>query len=329
MTIPAFAQSSGATSNSEATNSEAAGAPLIILPGQTDLPDQTNEPAISLKPANAKPDLAYGAFQRGYYLSAFNFALPRAERGDAAAQTLIGELYEKGLGIRRDPKEATRWYKLAAESGSSDAQFSYALKLLEGKYVTRDEGTARDLMKRAADAGHAIAQFNYAQMLVDERPTSRGFEIALGYFDGAAQRGVAEAYFSMAQIYSAGFGTTGPDEKKARQLMLKAAKNGVTNAQIELAIWMANGRGGDKDLKAALSWFKMAAYGGNVIAQNRLARMLALGLGTEAKPVEAAKWYVIARRSGHKDAMLDQFFNGLSPELRKQALGAANRWPGK
>ena len=228
MANPAFAQSSGQTSNSEATST-----PLIKLPGQAD------EPAISLKPANAKPDLAFGAFQRGYYLSAFNYALPRAEKGDAAAQTLIGELYEKGLGIRRDPKEATSWYKLAAESGSSDAQFSYALKLLEGKYVARDEDTARDLMKRSADAGHAIAQFNYAQMLVDERPTSRGFEIALGYFDGAAQRGVAEAYFSMAQIYSSGYGTTGADEKKARQLMLKAAKNSVTNAQIELAIWMA------------------------------------------------------------------------------------------
>ena len=37
----------------------------------------------------AKRDDAYGAFQRGYYLTALALALPRAEKADPAAQTLI------------------------------------------------------------------------------------------------------------------------------------------------------------------------------------------------------------------------------------------------
>ena len=53
-------------------------------------------------------------------------------------KTLIAVLYEKGFGVRRDLKEATNWYKFAAENGSSEAQFSYALKLLEGKHVEKD-----------------------------------------------------------------------------------------------------------------------------------------------------------------------------------------------
>ncbi len=275
------------------------------------------------------PDLAYGAFQRGYYLTAFKYALPRARLGDPAAQTLIGELYDKGLGIKRDKKEATLWFKLAAEAGSSNAQFAYAMKLLEGKYIAKDKAMAHDLLKRSADAGHAFAQFNYGQIVIDERPTKRGYEIALGYFEKAAASGVAEANFSTAQIYATGYGINGPDEIKARQYLVKAAKKGVGNAQVELAIWLANGRGGDKDLNGALSWFRNAAFGGNVIAQNRLARMLALGLGTEVKPTEAAKWYLLARRRGHKDAMLADFFNSLAPDIRKSALGAANRWPAK
>jgi TPR repeat protein len=290
---------------------------------------QSEQPADAGNLTDRQPDLAYGAFQRGFYLTAFKYALPRAQLGDPAAQTLIGELYDKGLGIRLDKKESTQWYKFAAKSGSREAQFSYALKLLEGKYVAKDEPAARELLKLAANAGHPVAQFNYAQIVMDERPTSRGIEIALGYYEKAAEMGVADAYYAMAQIHSRGVGTAGPDEKKARELLIKAAKNGFDNAQVELAIWMANGRGGEKDLDGALSWFSIAANRDNVIAQNRLARMLVLGLGTEVKPEEAAKWYVLARRSGHKDAMLDDFFNSLAPDIRKRALDAANRWPSR
>ncbi len=275
---------------------------------------------------NNEPDVAYGAFQRGYYLTAFKLALPRAQLGDPAAQTLIAVLYESGLGIKRDMNEATQWYKFAAENGSREAQFSYALKLLEGKYVSKDKNAARGLLKKSADAGHSAAQFNYAQMVVDERPTARGFEIALGYYEKAAANGVADAYFAISQIYARGYGVVTPNEKAAREILIKAALNHVENAQIELAIWLANGRGGEKDLNGALAWFRIAAIGGNVIAQNRLARMYALGLGTDVKPDEAAKWYVLARRRGHKDAMLDDFFNSLAPEVRKVALKAANNW---
>ena len=43
--------------------------------------------------SSVPPDEAFGAFQRGYYLTALSLALPRAEKGDGAAQTLIGEIY--------------------------------------------------------------------------------------------------------------------------------------------------------------------------------------------------------------------------------------------
>ncbi len=293
---------------------------------QTDALDNGQEQAKAENPKKA-PDLAYGAYQRGHYLTAFKYALPRAQLGDPAAQTLIGELYEKGLGVKYDPKESAQWFKFAAQNGSREAQFSYALKLLEGKYVPKDLETARELMKKSADAGHSVAQFNYAQMVVEKRPTSRGFEIALGYYQSAAKQGVADAYFAMAQIYARGIGAQGPNENKARKLLVKAAINGVDNAQIELAIWLANGRGGKKDYPGALLWFKAAANKGNVIAQNRLARMLMLGLGTEVNQKEAAKWFVLARRSGHKDSVLNDFFKTLSPKMRKEALDAANRWP--
>ena len=53
-------------------------------------------------------DLAYGAFQRGFYLTAFNEATKRAQQNDPAAMTLLGELYAQGLGIGRDDSKAAQ-----------------------------------------------------------------------------------------------------------------------------------------------------------------------------------------------------------------------------
>ncbi|HZY68261.1 MAG TPA: sel1 repeat family protein, partial [Devosia sp.] len=46
----------------------------------------------------ARLDLAYGAYQRGLFLTAFNEATKRIEADpkDAAAMTLLGELYNQG-----------------------------------------------------------------------------------------------------------------------------------------------------------------------------------------------------------------------------------------
>jgi hypothetical protein len=55
-------------------------------------------------------DLAYGAFQRGLYLTAFNEATKRAQQNDPAAMTLLGEIYAQGLGVGRDDSKAAQWY---------------------------------------------------------------------------------------------------------------------------------------------------------------------------------------------------------------------------
>jgi hypothetical protein len=53
-------------------------------------------------PAPGGPDLAYGAFQRGFYHTAFDIAIKRAEAGDVPAQTLFGIIYEGGYGVPQD-----------------------------------------------------------------------------------------------------------------------------------------------------------------------------------------------------------------------------------
>ncbi len=62
------------------------------------------------------PDYAYGAYQRGWFLTAFSLALDRAKTGhDPAAETLLGLLLARGLGVKQDLAAAADWYRLAGQ----------------------------------------------------------------------------------------------------------------------------------------------------------------------------------------------------------------------
>lgn len=274
--------------------------------------------------APAKPDMAFGAYQKGHYLTALELALPRAQDGDPAAQTLLGEIFSRGLGVPRNPDDAAFWYAQAARGGDPTAQFEYALLLMEGRHVGKDEGRAAELMKKAADAGLPAAQFNHAQSVIAANPGEAGLRTALPYFEAAADAGIADAQYALSQIYLNAVGIPEHKRQKARAFLARAAEAGYDTAQLDLGIWLIDGIAGPKDYDAGFSWMKRAAEKGNVMAQNRLAHLYVNAIGTRPDPVEAAKWYVLSRRAGMEDHRLEDFYQGLTEDEQKQAIGRAN-----
>jgi len=270
-------------------------------------------------------DAAYGAYQRGLYMTALNLALPRAEAGDAAAQTLVAEILSRGLGVKRDEAKAAKWYQLAAEQGVPEAQFQYALLLIDGRFVPKDAKGAYALMQAAAEAGNALAQFNFAQLLIQREPGTSGMTKAVAYYQRAADAGLADAQYAMSQVYANGAGGKKRDEVEARRWLALAAHQNFDTAQLDLGTWLIEGKGGARDLKAGFGWMKRAAAGGNVAAQNRLAKLYMGGIGTEPNAIDAAAWYFIARRQGLIDPEMEDFLRGLTDEEAKQALERANR----
>lgn len=272
-----------------------------------------------------QPDAAYGAFQRGLYVTAYNLALPRAKNGDPAAQTLVAEILARGLGVPRDATAAARWYALASEQGVPEAQFQYALMLLDGNHVNKDVNAAYALLEAAAEAGNVLAQFNFAQLIVDREPGQAGMTRAASYYERAAKAGLADAQYAMAQVYANGVGGRKRDDAAARRWLELAARQGFDTAELDLGTWMIDGRGGARDRKGGFNLLRRAALGGNVAAQNRLAKLYMQGLGTDPDTVTAAAWYILARRAGLFDPEMDDFLNGLTPEETKQAIEKANR----
>lgn len=271
-------------------------------------------------------DEAYGAYQRGLFVTALDKALTRAGKGDAAAQTLVAEMMTKGQGIKRDPKTAAFWYKRAAEGGDPPAMFQYALLLMTGRDVPRDRKLADDYMRKAAEAGNASAQFNWAQIVISENPGEKGLRLALPFYEKSASQGIADAQYAVAQLYVALKDMPAEKKAAARNWLERAARAGFDTAQLDMGIWLVNGVAGDRDYEKGFSWLRIAAFRGNVVAQNKLAHLYIGALGTQQNPVEAAKWYVLSRRAGLQDPELEDFYLGINEETQKKAIEAANRF---
>jgi TPR repeat protein len=306
----------------EAARPPASDAPPLPAPPPQDVLSAPPPPAMpGTVPSTADTiDLAYGAYQRGYYITALGHATPRALEGDAIAQTLLGILYERGLGVPRDYSKAADWYGLAAAQGNHDAEEALGMMYLRGRGVAADQAKALDLLKKAADAGRPAAMAQLASLYLEGGDQ----EDAVSMLKRAAEGGDARAQYKLAELYAAGDAVE-KDEEAATRWFGESARLFNIDGQVQYAIRLFNGVGIGKDERAAGQWFQRAAEAGQVIAQNRLAHILVAGRGLPVDPVAAAKWYYLSRAAGLEDPKLEEFVAGLTDQQRARARAAAEQ----
>lgn len=92
----------------------------------------------------------YVASDRADVRSALGVWLPRAEQKDVQAQLLVGEIYERGLGVAPDYQAAAKWYRLAADAGNVRAQINLGHLYETGLGVPANFATALSWYRRAA-----------------------------------------------------------------------------------------------------------------------------------------------------------------------------------
>ncbi|GJE54690.1 MULTISPECIES: tetratricopeptide repeat protein [Methylobacterium] len=290
-----------------------------------DLPTPYTPNAEGLRPAStANADMAYGAYQRGRYKTAFREASKRIETNpkDAAALTLLGELYNQGLGVKQDPKRALEWYRLAAGLGDAHAMASLGLMAMDGRGQAKDQKAGKHWLEQASEKGEASASYNLALLqLSSGKPEDVVTAAAL--FEKAAKTELAPAQHDLGVLYLQGRGVA-KDPAKAADYFRRAADNGDLAGEVEFAILLFNGTGVAKDEARAARYFLHAAARGNAIAQNRVARLYVVGRGVNKNLVEAGAWNLAAAAQGLSDAWLDQSLTGLTKEdrTRAEALGA-------
>lgn len=272
-------------------------------------------------------DEAYGAFQRGYYLTALSLALKRAKDNDGTAQTLVGEIYANGLGVAQDVKKAARWYTLADHNGDVHGTFALAALYQQGQGVTKDPALAAKLFEKAAKAGYLPAKYNVALLYVQGKYVKPDMRKAAQLMREAALAGLPDAQYDYGTMLMEGAGVAPDPELGARETGL-AAQQGVVAAQVDYATMLYLGKGVKKNVKAAARWYARAAESGNPVAQNRYAKLLAVGEGVDLDLQSAAMWRILAQRQGLNDPSLDKLLVSISPEDLDKAKERARYWPG-
>jgi hypothetical protein len=265
------------------------------------------------------PDSAYGAYQRGLYVAAFREATLRLEKApdDVAAMTLLGELYNQGLGVPQDPVKAAEWYRLAARGGEPHALSALGLMAIDGRGIPKNIGQGKAWLEQAAAKGEPRASYNLALLLL---PSAAPADLAraIELLRRAAQAEIADAQHALGVLFLKGRGVARNPAEAARWFS-RAAKNGSLAGEVEHAILLFNGDGVSADEAEAARAFRRAAAKGNAIAQNRLARLYVAGRGVPSNKVEAGAWHLMAAAQGLADTWLDDALKDLSADERARA----------
>ncbi len=120
-------------------------------------------------------------------LDAIAEALPwyskAAAKGNARAQTRMGELYDEGLGVEQDTDLAMDWYAKAAAQGDDEAQLALGLHYTQD---LNDNASALKLFREAAEQGNPEAQYQLGLLYLGEPGVARNVLQAWLYLSLAA-----------------------------------------------------------------------------------------------------------------------------------------------
>jgi hypothetical protein len=120
----------------------------------------------------------YVAFDRADYSTALKIWLPQAKEGDPVAQTYVGEIYEKGLGLDPDYQFAAYWYEQAVQQGYSRALINLGHLYEVGLGVERDPRKALNMYRQAS--GIEGDQLLFASSLVSTHVPKAQFQSVQG-----------------------------------------------------------------------------------------------------------------------------------------------------
>lgn len=154
-----------------------------------------------------KINIGIYAKNEGRYDMALRVFEPLVEIGYGAAQYEMAEMYEYGMGLKKDLKKAAELYLKAAKQGYPRAQFRMSVIYDEGKIVPKDIKESVKWLKKAATLGLPAAQFNYAVALSDGVKVPMDKKKAFYWYEQAAFQDYVLAQFNLALLYAEGSGT--------------------------------------------------------------------------------------------------------------------------
>ena len=145
----------------------------------------------------------------------------KAEQGDASAQFQLGQIYDRGVEVKKNETEAASWYRKAAEQGYAAAQNNLGSLCQFGEGVPRSDAEA------------------------------------VKWYQKAVNQGYAEAYANLGFMYNRGLSVS-KDPTNAVTLYRTAADKGSLVGMLNLGVCYWQGNGIAQDLVQAYMWIDLA-----------------------------------------------------------------------
>jgi TPR repeat protein len=149
---------------------------------------------------------------------AFQEFLAAAKEGHSDSQFNVALMYERGLGVSKNEKEALFWYESSAAQGNSGAQFNLGVLYENGVGTPVDFVKANEWYRKASEQGDGLAVGNLGMLYIRGQgvPENKIAGIALLLTSAAmdsspenrarnnitATRGLTTAMFTEAQALS-------------------------------------------------------------------------------------------------------------------------------
>ncbi len=181
---------------------------------------------------------------------------------------MLGSYYGRGMGVTKDPAEAVKWYRKAAEQGQALAQYAMGGFYANGRGVPKNVNEAIKWWRRAGEQNQVEAQAALGQIYFTPQEGTTNclnFQEAFHWLRKAAEQGHAGAMNNLGLMYEQSFGLPKADIQEAAKWYRAAAEKGDARAQANLGLLYLDGRGVRYDLAQAYLWLKLSANQGNAV----------------------------------------------------------------
>jgi len=115
---------------------------------------------------NANFQAGIKAYQANNLPLAYKEFLTAAKDGHADSQFNVALMYEQGIGVSKDEKEAVVWYGKSAAHGNAAAQFNLGVLYENGRGTKIDYVKANELYRKASAQGDPLAIGNLGMLYV-------------------------------------------------------------------------------------------------------------------------------------------------------------------
>lgn len=260
------------------------------------------------------------AAQKGKHSDAAAAWQEGATKGDPECQMALAEALDEGRGVLRNPRNAVRWYRAAAENGVARAQarlagfYSHGIGDPADKggddprrasfSLPKDDVQARYWAEKAASQGLPEAQVLLAWLYCRNGGESapRDPVRAEHWYRVAMAQGSVKATIGLATMIAAG-DVEGHGPEQAFALYSQAAAEGDHTAEYYTGLYLLEGVGTPPDHEAARQWLFKAGEGGIVAASRTLGIIHRRGRGAPQNNGIAETWLRRAAAKGDAESM--------------------------